>query len=92
MQTFKVVTKRIYSGAVAYIVPVDVIVDLDTIDYDHLLRDYGDTKEQATRFVLYKLAGYCIKNSLTSDCIDTNNREQLNEYIAHIQKTGEFPR
>ncbi len=60
----------------AYVYPVD--------GTDYIERDYGYSVEGAILNVLYGFASYCIKNSLTSDCIEEEQRNRLQAYIEQI--------
>ncbi len=61
---------------VAYVYPVD--------GTDYVERDYGYSVEGAILNVLYGFASYCVKNSLTSDCIEEEQRNRLQVYIEQI--------
>jgi len=56
----------------------------------YTVRDYGYSVEGATLNVLYAFASYCIKNGLTADCIEAEQRDRLQVYIEQINRTGEF--
>jgi len=55
-----------------------------------VITDLGHSIEGAILNVLYTFASYCIKNGLTSDCIEVEQRDRLQVYIEQISRTGEF--
>lgn len=55
-----------------------------------VIKDYGYSIDGAILNVLYSFASYCIKNGLTADCIETEQRDRLQVYIEQINRTGEF--
>lgn len=55
-----------------------------------VVSDLGHSIEGAILNVLYTFASYCIKNGLTADCIEAEQRDRLQVYIEQINRTGEF--
>jgi len=55
-----------------------------------VVSDLGYSVEGAILNVLYGFASYCVKNGLTSDCIEAEQRNRLKIYIEQIKHTGEF--
>jgi hypothetical protein len=49
-----------------------------------VVSDLGYSVEGAILNVLYSFASYCVKNSLTSDCIEAEQRDRLQVYIEQI--------
>jgi hypothetical protein len=49
-----------------------------------VVSDLGYSVEGAILNVLYRFASYCVKNSLTSDCIEAEQRDRLQVYIEQI--------
>jgi len=55
-----------------------------------VVSDLGYSVEGAILNVLYGFASYCIKNGLTADCIEAEQKNRLQMYIEQINRTGEF--
>ncbi len=49
-----------------------------------VVSDLGYSVEGAILNVLYSFASYCVHNSLTSDCIEAEQRNRLQAYIEQI--------
>jgi len=101
MQNFIVKTHSTGLAWAAYVIPTDTSMSHPYCVYSSLedcfhnskgpvFRDFAEIQSLAIGHVLYQFASYCIKNSLTSDCIEAEQRDRLQVYIEQINRTGEF--